>query len=72
MGVMPTTKRFAVRGNGPFPFDMLRYDSCWPAQQADVSRLMDTGDRIVTLESRCRPTVERWVSFGWACLENRP
>jgi hypothetical protein len=35
--VYPVT--FAVKGRGEFPFDMLRYDACFPATGDDVSML---------------------------------
>ena len=58
---------FTVRGRGQFPFDMLRYDQCWPKSSApDVSALWHTDDeRTVTLVGICSPTVDRWASFGW-------
>ena len=30
---------FRVIGRGEFPFDMLRYDACWPADSESASRL---------------------------------
>jgi Transketolase, N-terminal subunit len=39
---MPKTHqicRFIVKGVYPFPLDMLRYDSCWPAGPDDVSNI---------------------------------
>ena len=71
--------RFSVIGKGEFPFDMLRYDSCCPADGDSVSNLNpDTGTvisgrgaaRKVTLrtvkgDKRWRPTYKRWASFGW-------
>lgn len=72
--------RFTVEGSGSFPIDMLRYDACWPATQADVStvessflsvRLRGPGPRKVTVETNGarRPTRDRWASFGWAVIE---
>jgi hypothetical protein len=33
------TVRFTVRGRGQFPFDMLRYDSCYPQSGIDAVHL---------------------------------
>lgn len=30
---------FVVCGRGAFPFDMLRYDCCWPTRSEDAARL---------------------------------
>jgi hypothetical protein len=63
---------FAVTGNGDFPFDMLRYDKCWPASEA-ASRLLDDllgTQRRVELRGLIGPTVARWRSFGWTVIEN--
>ena len=58
---------FTVRGRGQFPFDMLRYDQCWPKAEApDVPALTRTAEeRSLTLLGTHSPTVERWRSFGW-------
>lgn len=64
---------FTVRGSGVFPFDMLRYDGCWPKRGEDVVSIQQgmrhgprsTSRREITLEGVKDPTVERWVSFGW-------
>jgi hypothetical protein len=60
------------RGSGVFAYDMLRYDSCWPTNQEDVSRAFkDRGDsgynevRTVQLTSYSPFTPARWLSFGW-------
>lgn len=63
-----------VEGRGSFPFDMLRYDSCFPFEQADSVKLEDhhTERRRVVLvrrgvnDSKC--SGERWASFGWKVL----
>ena len=31
--------QFKVRGEGLFPLDMLRYDTCWPSTSEDVIKL---------------------------------
>jgi hypothetical protein len=66
------TQKFRVIGAGNFPFDMLRYDRCYPTQESQ-SRSFDSGElRIVELEHAGEflrdwsPTHGRWESFGWA------
>lgn len=71
---------FVVRGNAwsQFPFDMLRYDQCWPTTSADASAMKgisvhgDAGDgtRCVQLATYGinKPTVQRWDSFGWTVI----
>lgn len=64
---------FIVAGEGDFPFDMLRYDTCWPSAHEDVNSLADERDgatRIVRLSRHVvfmdqKPTSGRWESFGW-------
>lgn len=67
---------FEVRGRGHFPFDMLRYDTCYPIDPDSVSNLdfdtMEIGrkERSVRLRSwglmrNWEPTAARWSSFGW-------
>lgn len=75
---MATTKqktlfKFTVEGSGPFPFDMLRYDQCWPATENDSAKIERTTRRgahsraeTIRLASNIdRTTGARWVSFGW-------
>ncbi len=62
-------RRFTVEGRGDFPFDMLRYDCCWPARGEDAAALSDTGRRTVTLLSSQEPTRGRWSSFLWGVGE---
>jgi hypothetical protein len=64
-----TISTFVVEGSGEFPFDMLRYDSCWP-QNGDSAAFMSkhyTERRKITLESVgiSTPSVNRWASFNW-------
>lgn len=62
------TFTFTVSGSGPFPTDMLRYDTCWPASSEDAEKLLTRGRRSVTLRSSSevgKPTTGRWQSFGW-------
>jgi hypothetical protein len=47
---MATTKqktlfKFTVVGSGVFPFDMLRYDQCWPASENDSAAIERTSRR---------------------------
>lgn len=75
---MPVAKTsFTVSGRGPFPVDMLRYDSAWPADAADVLAIcnsfepnMNSGeprDRRWTVKlysaDITAPTRGRWDSF---------
>ena len=74
---MPTTSHriepvknlvtFTVRGKGQFPFDMLRYDTCWPKfESPDVPALTRTDEeRSLTMQGLREPTEDRWRSFGW-------
>lgn len=77
---MPANKltNFTVEGSGEFPYDMLRYDQCWPQSEAnDVYKLsahplgqLARAIRQVTLVSiKSMPTVARWESFGWKVVK---
>lgn len=66
--------QFTVQGGGVFPVDMLRYDSCFPAQPNDVLEITRAAtastSRRVNLVRRQRNkteqlTTDRWRSFGW-------
>lgn len=62
---------FVVSGRGAFPFDMLRYDRCYPYTSADVARLTtETGQREITLIGEAI-TPERWSSFLWRVLSSK-
>jgi len=64
--------RFKVKGDGAFPFDMLRYDDCYPANSEAVRGMESQsyeGNRIVELLSSHAPTAARWASFGWHVVE---
>ena len=77
------TVEFTVTGKYPFPLDMLRYDSCWPANPQAVSDIetslrqydVPASDRpqqySITLRSKSHsaPTTGRWKSFGWEVTE---
>lgn len=69
---------FAVRGVWPFPHDMLRFDECWPVDDAGAHLIDDmqpSGNPVtITLRTRApnpqiRPTARRWESFGWKVVE---
>lgn len=66
-----------VSGLGSFPYDMLRYDHCWPVTGTDAAAIQPhqsaTQAREVVLRTYqvnkdWRPTVDRWQSFGWRVL----
>lgn len=65
---------FTVEGSGVFPYDMLRYDNCWPYSEGQDSPLLDAyyakGLRRVVLETcaESAPTVGRWESFTWCVI----
>lgn len=75
-----TLTTFTVVGRGAFPFDMLRYDACWPYASPDAGaihydNLTHEGIREirrVTLATHGRgvPTLGRWSSFGWSVDPN--
>ena len=74
---MKRTIGFTVQGKGKFPYDMLRYDTCYPinpsstynieadARESRTVRLAVCGSR----PNSFYPTVERWRSFGWDVTE---
>lgn len=63
----------AVIGDGSFPFDMLRYDQCFPACCEHCSWHLEGDEneeeRIVILGRYMRQsdrwTPDRWEHFGW-------
>lgn len=67
---------YYVTGGGIFPFDMLRYDSCWPVggddaamMSADYSPLTPREARMprsIKMRSYREPTIARWSSFNWS------
>ena len=69
---------FVVEGQGFFPLDMLRYDSCWPVDSDAVAEIHESVERGVgnPVHHRVRmlsanptgPTVDRWESFGWTVV----
>ena len=67
--------RYTVKGQGTFPFDMLRYDCAYPATSEAAYKLypsmfVASGNAVkeqsVELRSYFEPTVGRWQSFGWS------
>jgi len=60
-----------VEGAGQFPFDMLRYDSCFPKGEEDAAAMEShrRERRRVTLCSPSVPTKDRWDSFMWRVIE---
>lgn len=68
---------FAVDGAGRFPFDMLRYDACFPHTGDDAGKIdTDYGRdrRSVTLvhygDKFWTPTAGRWSSFTWSVVDH--
>ena len=68
---------FEVFGKGDFPFDMLRYDLCWPASETDALHipLAPTPQarlelRSINLRGLKLPTTRRWESYGWKVAES--
>lgn len=71
---------FTVEGTGPFPLDMLRYDTCWPTDQQSVLGIAapfrgDESVRRVRLtkvgnsRAECANVAEdRWRSFRWTVV----
>jgi hypothetical protein len=86
--IKPVSKRtrlitFDVQGRGEFPFDMLRYDACFPASSTDAALMavpersrIDGFPRTITIKLKrwvppgypFKPTAERWASFGWSVV----
>lgn len=74
-----TVTDFTVRGRGPFPFDMLRYDGCWPADGDAVTKIEKCAEETYGMEAPVEiklrthsvlgPTVDRWRSFNWSVTE---
>jgi hypothetical protein len=70
---MAKSWEFSVIGKGRFPFDMLRYDACYPMDSESAAALGfdrqyddPKAEREIKLRSKiCEPTTDRWSSFGW-------
>ena len=65
---------YEVTGRGHFPFDMLRYDRCWPTRESEDSGHIEADTHLVGYPNLTRtirvtglniPTSGRWESFGW-------
>lgn len=63
----PKSWKYIVVGAGEFPFDMLRYDCCWPANETDSYKLSSDHVEVreVHLQGIRTPHYGRWASFGW-------
>lgn len=66
--------KFTVTGRVGFPIDMLRYDACYPATEADsglIYKTLEGGNTEAVsvdlhMDHRTRgPTDGRWESFLW-------
>jgi hypothetical protein len=61
-----------VEGGGDFPFDMLRYDCCYPELESEARAMLAERRRQVTLTrvslNPDLPTFGRWRSFGWTVV----
>lgn len=69
-----------IQGKGSFPFDMLRYDSCYPNSERDsvlleqtvrngfVQGKLDRWSICVKSASENKWTIGRWESFGVKCI----
>lgn len=77
---MTKTQKFTVRGGLSFPLDMLRYDACYPADQAAVSAIQNSVNGLVlslrenltevhlarqVSSVKDMPTFGRWESYGY-------
>lgn len=65
---------YTVIGKGRFPFDMLRYDECWPSIDATaLAPIVEPSVplRSIRMSSYKPPTPQRWASFGW-CVDRTP
>lgn len=63
-----------VEGASEFPFDMLRYDACFPFEQEDSAKLQSDKyerRRVVLIRRGVNDSAgneKRWASFGWRVL----
>lgn len=76
MAKISDIRSFVVEGRGEFPFDMLRYDRCWPASGRDAAMLATDGGghdrrRVELRSADGQVTVARWNSFLWGVIETR-
>lgn len=71
---------FRVRGVGPFPLDMLRYDECFPRSSEDAASIGIEHPFSLSVPREielCKYadsktgrliTTARWNSFGWQVI----
>lgn len=65
--------KFTVLGKGNFPYDMLRFDRCYPADSGSAGQIENRRTQelrhvcLITHDVRKNwlPEFERWKSFGW-------
>ena len=76
---MLTFTKFKVAGETAFPFDMLRWDGCYPASGDAVHEMITlSGQRTVELcqdhDAAKDPciTKDRWASYGWPVVDILP
>lgn len=72
--VKPTTKH-----PGCFPIDMLRFDSCWPADESDSNYIIAAYEgrevphpiKLVhwSTAQAWTPHEKRWKSFDWVVVD---
>ena len=61
-----------------FPFDMLRYDRCYPQSETEArslreGRATDSSKRKISMRTiGDRLTPKRWQSFGWEIISMFP
>lgn len=71
---------YTVTGMGVFPYDMLRYDRAWPADETTTIYIEqrrrpnlapdhNAEPRSVRLKGLSEPTEGRWESFGWTVTD---
>lgn len=75
---MQTFTNFKVAGETTFPFDMLRWDCCYPASEEAVREMTAlSGQRTVELcqdhDAAMDPSIakDRWASYGWPVVDTK-
>jgi hypothetical protein len=70
-------QEFTVQGSGIFPFDMLRYDRCFPKTQTDTSEIEETTRRSIEIRrvtlvtvSEARPPTGAGSPSGGRCPDD--
>jgi len=73
MKIYTYTVSGTIQPYNSFPFDCLRYDRAWPAEQVDACNMTSPLDDMVKVTVRLRspqkPTDDRWKSFGWTVAD---